>query len=215
MASPLRPNILRIGIRLSLAVLSMLAAGCLEVDMNDPNVRDAIKEVNKEFGAAYEILLKKRGAMRSKTDPKTAINTMENILKQLGFSVRYREGDHYLHVSAPAPSPLDSGEWKMVRQTDEPLIRKIAVKHIGIRGNFAKLEPQGLEINGYVTFTPVEDGVDIRITMRMVETEPQSSDSLLPRREYPPPHAARIAFEKIWRNFASRTSPLTRVAHRP
>lgn len=192
----------------ALVVLAALLSGCLEPDVTDPKIRDAIKEVNGAFGIAYQKMLHELGSRRYPLDQASACRAMERVLTSMGFRIQRREGDYFLHVVAPAPLPLNSAEWALARSLDEPALRTIAIRHVGFKGNLAKLQPDGLEVNGYLTLLPVADGVEISITMRMLETKPAAANSILPRREYPPPHAAQIGFEKIWQRFGSETSVL-------
>lgn len=191
----------------------MLAlSGCLEPDESDPQVRDAVREVNEVFATAYQKMLEQNGVRNFAVDQAAAITAMEKVLRDVGFVVRRREGNYYLHVAAPAPLPLNTAEWELVRSLDEPALREIAVRHIGIKGNLARLQPQGLEVHGYLTLLRGHQGTDISLTMRMQETKPADPNSVLPRREYPPPHAAQIGYEKIWQRFSVETAGVSRAA---
>lgn len=192
-------------------VVSMLA-GCLEPDEDDPQVRDAIREVNEVFAASYQKMLEQNGVRNFPVDQATAITVMEHVLRGVGFVVRRREGNYYLHVSAPAPLPLNTAEWELVRSLDEPAMREIAVRHLGLKGNLARLQPQGLEVHGYLTLLRAGHGTDISLTMRMLETNPADPNAVLPRRDYPPPHAAQIGYEKIWQRFSAETSSAPRTS---
>lgn len=198
-----------------LALLLVGIAGCKEVDHTDPDIAAAIGEINAEFRSGYQQVLAEAGTRHFDVEPALAQQSMRQVLEKLGFSTVNSEGDYYLSVSAPAPTPLDSAEWEEVCRAHEPKMRDIAVKHIGIKGHLVQLEPEGLNILGTLTFLPAARGVDITITMRMHEVKPQPAGSILPRREYPPPAAVRIGYEKIWKAFAERTVAPARVAATP
>ncbi len=210
-----RPELSRRSRRaLLLMIVTGLLTACLEPDVTDPQVRDTIKDINEEFGAGYQQVLREIGSRSFAVQPAQAMSGMERVLRDMGFQIRRREGDHFLHVAAPAPLPLDSREWEVVREIDEPRMQAIAVNHLGFQGNFARLEPDGIEIHGFVTVLPVPEGSGISLTMRMQEIKPPSPDSILPRREYPPPHAVKMGFEKIWRRFTAHTQVPAATASR-
>ncbi len=190
-------------------------AGCREVDHTDPQIAAAITDINTEFRTGYQQVLAQSGTRHFDVDPGTAQSSMRRVLEQMGFTVVNSEGEYYLSVTAPAPTPLDRGEWEEVCRVHEPKMREIAVRHIGIKGHLVQLEPDGLNILGTITFLPAARGVDITITMRMQEVKPQPPNSILPRREYPPPTAVRIGYEKIWKAFAESAVAPARVAATP
>lgn len=194
----------------SLAML--LLGGCREVDVTDPKVRDTVREINEVFQAGYVQVLAEIGTRRFQLTPSTAARAMRLALESLGFTTTMREGDHYLAVSGPAPIPLDAAEWKDVIAVDEPQLKRIAVSHLGIKGNFARFETEGLAIDGTITFLPRADGVEISITMKLRETARPAADSILPRRDYAPPTALRAGYEKIWRVFEQQALPLAVMA---
>jgi hypothetical protein len=201
------------GCRLLVATLLLaLLAGCKEVDHTDPNIAAAIGEINAEFRSGYQQVLAQAGTRHFAVDPALAQKYMHQVLEKLGFIIVNSEGAYYLSVTAPAPAPLDKAEWEEVCRAHEPKMRDIAVKHIGIKGHLVQLEPDGLNILGTVTLLPAARGVDITITMRLQETKPQPADSILPRREYPPPTAVRIGYEKIWKAFGDLAVPPAQVA---
>lgn len=199
--------------RLLVATLMLaLLAGCKEVDHTDPNISAAIGAINAEFRSGYQQVLAQAGTRHFDVEPALAQKHMRQALEKLGFAVINSEGTYYLSVTAPAPTPLDKVEWEEVCRVHEPMMREIAVKHIGIKGHLVQLEPDGLNILGTITFLPAARGVDITITMRMVETKPRPADSILPRREYPPPTAVRIGYEKIWKAFGELAAAPAQVA---
>ena len=198
-----------------LAVLSAAVPGCKEVDVTDPKVAAAMTEINAEFRSGYQRVLAESGTRHFNVDPGLALKSMRQVLEKMGFTVVTSEGDYYLSVTAVAPLPLDSAEWQEVQRAHEPRMQDIAASHLGIKGRLAKLEPDGLNILGTITFVENAGGVDISITMRLQETKPQPADSILPRREYPPPAAVKIGYEKIWKAFGDLVVPLSKVALTP
>ncbi len=134
-------------------------------------------------------------------DRARAFQTMYAVLQEFGFRVVNWESDYYISVTGPAPTPLDAREWDRARGVDEPVLRRIASKYLGIKGRLAKLDPDGLNIDGIITLNDSGTGTDISITFRFREMKPQPTGAILPRREYPPPAASRIGFEKIWDRF--------------
>ncbi|OGT83469.1 MAG: hypothetical protein A3H91_10820 [Gammaproteobacteria bacterium RIFCSPLOWO2_02_FULL_61_13] len=202
-------------IRILVVVVLSFVTGCKEVDVTDPKVAAAISEVNAEFRSGYQRVLAEAGTRHFNVEPALAMKAMRQVVERMGFSVLTSEGDYYLSVTAPAPVPLDSTEWEEVRRVHEPKMKDIAASHLGVKGRLAKLEPDGLNILGIMTFVENAGGVDISITMRLQETKPQPPESILPRREYPPPTAVKIGYEKIWKAFAELALPLSKVAAAP
>ena len=198
-----------------LAALATSMTGCKEVDVTDPNVAAAITDVNAEFRNGYQLVLAETGTRHFDVDTGLALKSMRQVLEKMGFTVVTSEGDYYLSVTAPALAPFDDTEWEEVRRAHEPKMKDIAASHLGIKGRLAKLEPDGLNILGTITFLENAGGVDISITMRLHEIKPQPADSILPRREYPPPMAVKIGYEKIWKAFAELVVPLSKVAVAP
>jgi hypothetical protein len=193
-------------------LMAILLAGCKEVDVTDPKVAAAVGDINAEFRSGYRQVLVEMGTRHFDLPQAEARRAMQEVLQRMGFAVVNSEGDYYLSVTAPAPTPLDSAEWEEVRRAHEPRMKDIAAIHLGFKGRFVKLEPEGLNILGVLTFVPAARGVDISITMRLQEVRPQSPESILPRREYPPPHAVRIGYGKIWSAFAEQTASHGRIA---
>ena len=201
-------------VRFIFTLLIVLAAGCKDVDVTDPRVAAAITDINATFRTEYQVPLADIGTRHFAVDRALAFSGMRQTLQKLGFTVINSEGDYYLYVTAPAPMPLDDREWQEVRRIDEPGFKDIAARHLGIKGRLAKLEPEGLVIVGRIIILEAGDGVDISITFRTEEIKPQPPESILPRREYPPPAAARIGYEKIWRTFEEEALPLVGMANR-
>ena len=198
---------------LILSSLFLLGTKCSEVDVTDPKVAAALTEINASFRSGYQEMLTDMGTRHFNINRSQAFTGMLKTLKYMGFTIINTEGDYYIFVSGIAPTPLNNQDWKRVQDEDETTLKKIAYKHLGIKGNFAKLEPEGLNIEGYITIVEVVNGIDITITFRLREIKPQSPESILPRREYPPPTAARIGYEKIWHHFEKTTVPLAKFSN--
>lgn len=198
-----------------LAAVALCGAKCTEVDVTDPRVRDTVAEINATFQHRYRALLDEIGTRHFEVGAAVAMEGMRRTLESLGFEVINSEGDYYLCVTAPAPSPLDENEWAQVVREDGPLFKEIAVKHLGLKGNFAELEPEGLNIDGIITFLEKDKGVDVSITFKMRQVAEPPPESILPRRDYAPPAAVRIAYGKIWRLFEERALPIAAMSSRP
>lgn len=205
----------RVDLRLLiLIVLPLLMGKACEVDVTDQKVADTVHEINSVFRQHYKEMLAEIGTRHFDIDRHTAFTAMKQTLENLGFQNIHTESDYYISGDAPAPQPLDNKDWDRAMESDVPVFKKIAIKHLGLKGNFATLEPEGLLIHGIITLIENETrgGIDISITMRMVEVKPQPPESILPRRDYPPPAAARMGFEKVWGYFEEQALPMARVA---
>ena len=196
---------------LLIAVLTM-GNECTEVDVTDPKVADTMVELNQYWHKGYIETLDKIGTRHYQLDRARAFDGMIKVMKSLGFSVTTSEGDYYLSVSIPAERMFNNQEWSQIRSNEEPQMRKIAARHLGVKGNFASLEPEGLLIDGKITLLDRDDGTDISLTFRLNAIKPPPPESILPRREYPPPYAARVGYEKIWRRFEELTVPLAKLS---
>jgi len=173
-------------------------AGCAAIP--DDQKRNAINEVNAEFRSQYERILAEQGTRFYRVSPEEAFDTLRVTLTRMGMRI----GDQspsigYLNVFAPAPTPLDQDEWLKAEAQDLPKLREIAVKHVGLRGNLIRFEPEGLEIVINGTTLPARSGTEVSLTVRLREVKPPQSG--MPRRDYAPPSAVRMGLDKIWRNF--------------
>jgi len=197
-----------------LVLIPLLMGKACEVDVTDQKVADTVQEVNMVFRQGYQEMLKEIGTRHFDIDRRTGFTAMKQTLESLGFRNIKTEADYYISGYASAPLPLDDKDWQQAMVTDEPVFKKIAIKHLGIKGNFASFEPEGLLIHGIITLidNDTKGGVDISITMRMVEVKPQPPESIIPRRDYPPPAAVRMGFEKVWNFFEERALPMAKVA---
>jgi hypothetical protein len=202
--------------RIGLALITLLLMGkACEVDVTDPNVAAAVTDLNAIWRTGYNEVLHDLGTRRFAIDRASAATAMRQAMEKLGLQVASSEGDYYLHMSAPAPLPLDEREWLQARQEEEPAARQIIAKHMGaVKANFFTLQPEGLNSDLIFTFLEAGDGVSISVTYRTREIKPQPPESILPRRDYPPPGAARIGLEKIWRHFEEIALPLAKMSAR-
>ena len=85
-------------------------------------------------------------------------------------------------------------EFAILRRLDTP--QKIQSFLNAIPINF---EPDGLEIVINAALLDGPAGVEVSLTARMHEVAPPKSN--MPRRDYPPPTAARIALGKLWQSY--------------
>ncbi len=179
--------------RSAVVLLTMLAAGCA----SDEQIRDAITDVNREFQAAYERILVEKGSRTYRVAPKVAFAAMAIALQRVGMHIDDQAPElGYLNVSAAAPAPLNSREWRRAASADLPKLREIAMQHVGPTGYFISFEPEGLETVINVIVLEVPAGTEISVTVRLREVAPPKSG--YPRREYLPPTAVRMGLDKIW-----------------
>src|SRR5258708_28082091 len=71
----------------------------------------------------------------------------------------------YLNVSAAAPAPLNSREWRRAASADLPKLREIAIQHVGPTGYFISFEPEGLETVINATVLEVPAGTQLSVTV--------------------------------------------------
>lgn len=181
-------------------------------DVTDPKLAALIHELNAEWQKGYQLVLEDIGTRHYDMEREVAMKSMRQVLQKLGFKVINNESDYYLYVVGAADAPFEDAEWRRGRKADEPLMKDIAARHLGIKGRLAaSLQADGLDIHGTVTVLESNGGVDIMITFRLVEIKPQPPESILPRRDYPPPQTTRIVYEKIWRMFEDQALPLARM----
>ncbi|MCD6042196.1 MAG: hypothetical protein K0R40_1799 [Burkholderiales bacterium] len=178
---------------LSLVVVA-LAAGCV----TDPQKRDAINDVNREFREQYERILLENGTRRYRAKRPQAFNALRTALVRLGMRIGDQSQEiGYLNVFAGAPTPLERAEWDEAQKKDLPMLREILTRHLGLLGYLVKFEPEGLDIVINATAIEVAGGTEVSLTMRMREVAPAPSG--MPRRDYAPPSAVRMGLDKIWR----------------
>jgi len=162
----------------------------------------AYASLNKAFQDDYERALSERGARSVPVRRGEAFEALYAGLVRLGMIVESRDPDAgTLTVAAPAPRPLDIDEWNRAEAVDLPRLRGYLCPVLGdARCQAIRFEPDGLVIviNAAV-LAGAGGGAEISLTARMREIE--RSKSGIPRREYPPPAAVRMALEKIWGRF--------------
>ena len=184
---------------LSRCSLALAAALFLVACVSQETKVDAIKDINAAFKADYEAGLASNGTRTFEVPPGTAFDAVNAALTRLGLVIVQRSrATGIITAEAPAPSPLDRSEWDRASAIDLPKARAILARHIGPLADLFNFEPQGLDtvINAAVIETKT-GGSEVSFTMRMRETAPPKQD--LPRREYPPPTAARMGLDKIWK----------------
>jgi len=189
---------------LGLAAVLILAA-CVSQETK----RDAINAINAAFKADYEAALASDGARTFKQPPGITFDAVNAALTRLGLVIEQRKPEiGFIAAEAPAPLPLDRSEWDRAAKVDLPRARAILERHIGPLAELFTFEPEGLDIVITATVNETSGGSEASFTMRMREISPPKQD--LPRREYPPPTAARMGLEKIWKTvdleLAARTT---------
>jgi hypothetical protein len=202
-------GLLRALLRGAVFASAALSGGCA----TDDNIRNAIHDVNREFRAQYEQILRDNGSRVYAVKRHEAFVALRVVMAKLGMHV----GDStpelgYLNVFAPAPRPLNEQEWSVAQEKDLPKMRELAWGHVGVLSWFLTFEPSGLEIVINATALERLDGTEVSLTMRMRETAPTKSG--FPRREYPPPAAVRAGLDKIWKELETLL-PGKRIAGLP
>lgn len=177
-------------------VLAIAMAGCA----SDQDKHAAVSAVNQAFQADYEAMLVDKGVRRYTVRRTDAFVALHATLGKLGMRIADQDPDiGTLTADAPAPRPLNAQEWQQAATVDLPRMREIARPHVGMLAELIRFEPEGLEIVIHATVLDAAGGSEVSLTTRMRETAPPRSN--MPRREYPPPTAVRLALDKIWRQF--------------
>ena len=189
---------------LGLAAVFILAA-CVSQETKI----DAIKEINDAFRADYETRLADDGTRTFKQPPGATFDAVNAALTRLGLVIEKRVPEMgFIAAEAPAPLPLDRSEWDRAAAADLPKARAILARYIGALAGFFNFEPEGLDIVITANVNDTDGGSEVSFTMRMREVAPPKQD--LPRREYPPPTAAKMGLDKIWKTvdleLAARTT---------
>lgn len=165
--------------------------------------KSAVKAVNEAFRKDYEAVLKEDGTRYFPVPINRSLTTTRACLTLMGMSSLGEDIDTgYLRMKAPAPKPLTMQEWQDATRIDQPRLRSIVVKHVGVPGHFVRFEPEGLDVVINATALAATDGSRISLTMRLSEVAPPRTG--YPRREYPPPTAVRSGLNKIWRCVENR-----------
>ncbi len=207
-----KPRFSTIGILLCCLFLMGANKQC-KPDVTDPKLAALMEELNSEWKKGYQGVLDDIGTRHYNLPRDVAMKNMLQVLRKLGFKPINTESDYYLYVVSAADAPFSEQEWRRGKKADEPLMKDIAHKHLGLKGRLAaSLQPDGLEIHGTVTMLESDNGIEVMITFRLVEIKPQPPESILPRREYPPPQTTRIAYEKIWSMFEEQAMPLAKIS---
>jgi hypothetical protein len=179
------------------ALLILLLCGCV----TDEDKIHAIRAVNESFRIDYEKILADKGTREYKVRRDDAFVAMRVTMAGLGMRTESQDASlGHLIVVAPAPLPLDDGEWLKASNADTPLLRKIIGPYVGgLSASFVHFEPQGLNIVIGATFVDTGAGTEISLTARLREVAPPRSG--WPRREYLLPTAVSSGLDKIWRAF--------------
>lgn len=177
--------------------LLLLIAGCATQEQ----VGEAVHAINRAFQAEYERILDERGVRVFKVSRGRAFVALHAALSQLGMRVADQDPEAgTLTVTARAPQPLSADEWRRAVEADTPLMHKIVCPIVGdMACQRIKFEPEGLEIVINATVLAVNAGSEVSLTTRMRQVAPPPSG--MPRREYPPPSAVRVALDNIWAQF--------------
>jgi len=181
---------------LAFACLALLS-GCA----TDQQRIEAITAVNQEFRLQYEGALSSKGTRGYALRRDDAFNAMSSALADLGMQPESVDPSlGFMSFYAPAPTPLSREDWRNVAAADLPRLREIAREHMGFSADFLQIDPEGLEIVINATVLDSPDGAAlISLTMRTRQPGPPSGD--MPRRDYPPPTAMRMALDKVWVQF--------------
>lgn len=176
-------------------------------------VGEAFTRLNTALKDAYERIIKERGT-RTITAPRAvAFDALSAALTRLGMIVENRDPDlGFLAVAAPAPRPLDAGEWRTTVLSDQPLMASILCPVLGESCKTIRFEPDDFVIVINATVRALDaDRCEVSLTTRMREIAPRPG---MPRREYPPPTGVQMALDKIWAQFdralAERRRPTER-----
>ena len=171
----------------------MLIVGCA----TQSQIGDVIKDVNAEFRAEYEAILAKDGTRVFKVTRTEAYDAVRVSMARLRMTVESQDPVlGYVNVFADAPLPLSAEEWREAAAADLPRLREICRRHAFVECWLIRFEPEGLQSVITGTVVGVSGGTAISFTARMREIAPPPSG--MPRREYLPPTAVRMALAKMW-----------------
>ena len=173
----------------------------------------AFTRVNKAFQEQYERILDERGVRSFQVRRGDAYDALHAGLVRLGMIVESRDPEAgTLTMASPAPRPLDSNEWHRAAEADLPMMQSILCPVLGERiCQSVRFEPDDfvIVINATVLATAT-GGSEVSLTTRMREIKP--SQSGMPRREYPPPTAVRMALDKIWSQFEQQLRAAKKIS---
>lgn len=181
----------------AILLAAALAAGCA----TEETKRSAVEDINREFRADYERVLREKGTRVPPVPVERAYAAMRVALARLETqTVNESPAVGYLSVQAPAPRPLSNEEWQRAAATDQPRLCEIVRRHIPLVPCASIVfEPEIFDILITATVREVAAGAEVSLTMRMREKKPPPSG--FPAREYPPPTAVRMGLDKIWAEF--------------
>lgn len=189
-------------------LMTLGIAGCAV----DPGTAGcAIREINQAFQVEYEKVLAELGVRRFKVRRADAFVALHASLARFGMRVVDQDPDlGTMVVDAPAPRPLNADEWRKVGESDLPRLRELAARCVGpLRAQMIRFEPEGLEVVIHVTVVEVAGESEVALTARMSEIAPPVSG--MPRREYLPPSATRMALVKIWAQMEAELRAARRI----
>lgn len=176
------------------ATLAIAVAGCA----TQATIIDVVKDVSAEFKSQYEEILAKDGTRVYKVTRAEAYDAVRISMARLGMTVESQDPVlGYVNVYAAAPLPLNAEEWDEARTADLPILREICRRRAFLECYLIRFEPEGLQSVITGTVFEAKGGTAISFTARMREVAPPRSG--IPRREYLPPTAVKIALAKIWR----------------
>lgn len=182
---------------ISILVLSLALTACTPPP---EQIADAIGAVNRAFQADYESMLSTDGVRVYRVRRGDAFVALHAAFARIGMQITNSDPDvGTLTAAAAAPLPLSAQEWHQAGQADLPRMREIARVHVGPMAEFISFEPEGLEVVINAALLDSPGGVEVSLTARMREVAPPRSN--MPRREYPPPTAARLALGKLWQGY--------------
>lgn len=171
-------------------------AGCA----SDADRRRAIQDVNADFRAQYEAILREHGTRVRPVPTARAYEAMRAALVGLDMRVVTESpAIGYLSTIAPAPLPLSPAEWDRAQEADGPRLCEVVRRTIPLAPCPIRFEPDIFDIVITATVREVSAGSELSVTMRMREKKPPASG--WPAREYAPPTAVRIGLDKIWDRF--------------
>ena len=167
----------------------------------DPKAIDeAFKRLNKLFQDEYENILAERGSRTVRIERGAAFDALQAGLVRLGMIVENRDRDlGIISVAAPAPKPLGAEEWQKTMLADMPMMGAVLCPVLGDYCRQIKFEPEDYVVVINATVREVAGGgAEVSLTTRLREIAPRPG---VPRRDYPPPTAVRMALDKIWAAF--------------
>lgn len=179
------------------AFFAVAVGGCV----SDEDKIQAITAVNAAFRVDYEKILASKGTRVFKIGRDDAFVAMRVAMAEIGMRTESQDSSlGHLVVVAPAPLPLDDGEWRKASEVDLPLLRRIIEPYVGgFSASFVHFEPAGLNVVIGAIFVETDGGTEISLTARLREIAPPKSG--WPRREYLSPNVVSAGLDKIWRIF--------------